>query len=120
MTFDSFVSVTMDGSPISEKNYLKAAGSLVLTLKADYLDTLPAGDHKVVITFADGETKANLPIEKALPTPSPTPSPAPTATPRPVPHTGDSTHPAVWIGLLLLSLLGLFLVTAALKASRKK
>ena len=120
VTFDSFVSVTMDGSPVSEKNYLKAAGSLVLTLKADYLDTLPAGDHKVVITFADGETKANLPIEKALPTPSPTPSPAPTATPRPVPHTGDSTHPAVWIGLLLLSLLGLFLVTAALKASRKK
>ena len=29
-------------------------------------------------------------------------------------------NPGVWIGLLLLSLLGLFLVTAALKASRKK
>ena len=116
VTFDSFISVTMDGSPVSEKNYLKAAGSLVLTLKADYLDTLPAGDHKVVITFDDGEAKANLTVEKALPTPSP----APTAAPRPVPHTGDSTHPAVWIGLLLLSLLGLFVVTAALKASRKK
>ncbi|MBO4471168.1 MAG: hypothetical protein J5841_05390 [Clostridia bacterium] len=102
-TFDSFVNVSVDGSPVGEGNYLKTAGSLILTLKAAYLDTLSSGDHKIVVTFTDGKAETTLAIAS-----------------RPVPHTGDSAQPAVWIGLLLLSLLGLFVVTAALKASRKK
>ena len=102
-TFDSFVSVAVDGAPVSEGNYLKAAGSLVLTLKSAYLDVLSAGDHKIVITFKDGKAETALNIAS-----------------RPVPHTGDSAQPYIWIGLILLSLLGLFFVTAALKRSRKK
>ena len=150
MTFDSFKSVTVDGKPVGEGNYSKTAGSLVLTLKAGYLDSLAAGEHKIVITFEDGEAEATLTVSQAAPvttapatasptvsptasptisptasptaspTPSPAPTPAPTATPRPVPKTGDNGQPMIWIGLILFSLLGLLLCSAAWKASRKK
>ena len=154
VTFDSFKSVTVDGNPVGEGNYSKTAGSLVLTLKTGYLDSLAAGEHKIVITFEDGEAEATLTVSQAAPvttapatasptvsptasptvsptasptasptispTPSPAPTPAPTATPRPVPKTGDNGQPMIWIGLILFSLLGLLLCSAAWKASRKK
>ena len=103
----------MDGKTVSEENYLKAAGSLVLTLKSDYLDTLAEGEHTVGITFTDGTAEAKLAIEAA-------PAPSPTPAPRPVPQTGDQARPFIWITLLMLALAGLLVITATLKASRRK
>lgn len=112
-TYKNFVRAAMDGKTVSEENYLKAAGSLVLTLKSDYLDTLADGEHTVGITFTDGTAEAKLAIEAA-------PAPSPTPAPRPVPQTGDQAHPFIWITLLMLALAGLLVITATLKASRRK
>ena len=112
-TYKNFVRAAMDGKTVSEENYLKAAGSLVLTLKSDYLDTLADGEHTVGITFTDGTAEAKLAIEAA-------PAPSPTPAPRPVPQTGDQARPFIWITLLMLALAGLLVITATLKASRRK
>ncbi len=112
-TYKNFVRAAMDGKTVSEENYLKAAGSLILTLKSDYLDTLADGEHTVGITFTDGTAEAKLAIEAA-------PAPSPTPAPRPVPQTGDQARPFIWIALLMLALAGLLGITATLKASRRK
>ena len=38
------------------------------------------------------------------PTVTPTPTPVPTNTPKPPPKTGDSGHPVLWLGLIVLGI----------------
>ena len=99
-----------DGEPIPDGGSSAAPGSLVLTLKADYLDTLSAGNHKVTISFQDGEAETTISIKAKGTTPTPTPTVTPTAKPRPVPRTGDGASPVLWGGLLLLGLAGMLAV----------
>ena len=109
----------MDGNAIPDGGSTAESGSLVLTLKSSYLDTLSVGDHKVKISFADGTVETPLKIKAAAPTPSPTPAPTPSPTPHPVPQTSDNDNPVLWIGLILLGIVGLA-VLGAMKASRKR
>ena len=63
-TFDYFDGVMVDGKAVPEKdssgntNYTAVAGSVVVTLKSSYLDTLDPGDHTVTATFKDGGSAA--------------------------------------------------------------
>ena len=50
-TFECFDEVLVDGVALKEDAYEIEEGSLVLTLKKDYLDTLKAGKHKVEAVF---------------------------------------------------------------------
>lgn len=99
-TYENFVRAAIDGKIISEGSYLKAPGSLVLTLKSDYLDTLADGAHKVGITFTDGEAEAEIDITQPAPTAAPTPSPTPvptappTSSPTPAPTAPPTSSPA--------------------------
>lgn len=96
-TYDNFTGVEMDGKDISSNKYTTAKGSLILTLKAAYLDTLATGEHKVTINFKNGSATATLNIKA------------------PLPKTGDSGNPLLWLGLMLLGIAGL-----AIPAVRKK
>jgi LPXTG-motif cell wall-anchored protein len=53
-------------------------------------------------------------------TPAPTDTPAPTATVQPVPKTGDSSTPALWLGLALLGMLGIAGFCAAMARTAGK
>ena len=55
------------------------------------------------------ETPAVTPTPTVAPTAAPTATPTakPTATPKPVPKTGDSAPLALWLGLILLGLIGI-------------
>ena len=53
-TYDKFQYVTIDGTVVSYRDYTKASGSLLLTLKPDYMDKLSVGDHEVKFFFTDG------------------------------------------------------------------
>lgn len=106
-----FTGVRIDGKQLPADQYDASSGSTVIRLKADYLQTLQEGTHKIRIVYRDGAADGTFSVTKAAPTPSPTP--------RPVPHTGDRDHPVLWFGLILLGLAGLALAAAA-KASRKK
>lgn len=95
-TYDLYTGAQMDGKALPEGSHTTAKGSLVLTLKAAYLDTLTVGDHKLTIAFEDGSATATIKIKEA--------APAPTATPKPVPRTGDSNNIALWLTLIAIGL----------------
>ena len=118
-TFKNYTGATVDGKAIPAGGSTAESGSLVLTLKSSYLDTLSVGDHKVKISFADGTVEAPLKIKAAAPTPSPTPAPTPSPTPHSFPKTGDNDNPVLWIGLILLGIVGLA-VLGVMKASLKR
>lgn len=111
-TYGKFLSAKMDGADIGDENYDKAPGSLILTIKAAYLDTLSTGSHNIEITFADGTATASITIAKA---PSNT-------TPAPVPKTGENDSPLIFIGITLLiaGALGMLIAVKLSRAPRRK
>ncbi|MBR7020496.1 MAG: LPXTG cell wall anchor domain-containing protein [Lachnospiraceae bacterium] len=53
-TYHHFAAMNMDGAIASTINYNAAAGSLVLTLTAEYLESLALGEHTLTALFDDG------------------------------------------------------------------
>lgn len=106
-TFSKFVSAKVDGSDLSDENCEKAPGSLILTIKSAYLDTLSTGSHNIEITFADGTATAAINIAKA---------------PAPVPKTGETDSPFTFIGIMMLlaGILGVLFEIRASRAPRRK
>ena len=83
---------------VPEGGCTTARGSLILTLKAGYLNTLSVGEYPVTISFTDGTAEMMLKI-----------------LPKKVPKTGDSGSPALWIGLILLGLAGIGILAISRK-----
>jgi LPXTG-motif cell wall-anchored protein len=106
-TFSKFVSAKVDGSDLSDENCEKAPGSLILTIRSAYLDTLSTGSHNIEITFADGTATAAINIAKA---------------PAPVPKTGETDSPFTFIGIMMLlaGVLGVLFEIRASRAPRRK
>ena len=141
-----FTGLTSDGSAVAEKNYTATSGSVKLTLKAEWLETLAAGTHTLTANFTDGKAETSFTVKDASPTPTPEPTatptatptaiptytPAPTDTPAPtsaptptpkpkkVPKTGDGAPLALWLGLVLAGTICLGTVIAQMRRSRKK
>ena len=53
-TSEKFQKVLVNGEEIDSSKYTAAAGSLRLTLKAGYLQTLSEGEHTLTVQFTDG------------------------------------------------------------------
>ena len=100
--FENFVSAEVNGMPLTEEDFEKKEGSLILTLSSDYLETLAAGKYTLKVNFRnDHEVFAGFAVKKKQkPAPEPASSPAPAetsmlfspakgASAMPVPNTGD-------------------------------
>jgi uncharacterized repeat protein (TIGR02543 family) len=59
---DDFVSVSVDGKEVDKANYTLKAGSTILTFNNDYLETLSAEKHTVVMNYTDGKAEATLTV----------------------------------------------------------
>ena len=94
-TINHFTSAAVDEKTLSTGEYTVKSGSLILTLKASYLDTLTPGAHRVTATFDDGTADTTIRILEAPPTPAPTN----------VPKTGDGANLGLWLTLMLSGLL---------------
>ena len=122
-SFADFLRVELDGATLEEKNYTKKEGSTIIALNRDFVATLSVGEHTLAIVSQHGTATAKFTV-KAKPTetatPQPTVEPQPTAQPRqtaqpkptvqptvqpvsPIPSTGDTTNPALWFALLIVS-----------------
>ncbi|MBQ6508882.1 MAG: InlB B-repeat-containing protein [Flexilinea sp.] len=55
LSFDKFKGIRMDGADVAPENYTAVRGSVVITLKAAYMDTLGPGQHTLTAVFEDGE-----------------------------------------------------------------
>ncbi|MBR0513903.1 MAG: LPXTG cell wall anchor domain-containing protein, partial [Clostridia bacterium] len=102
-TYGKFKTALMDGKAMPAGSHTTKEGSLILTLNNTYLDTLSAGKHTVTVKFEDGEAQATVTIKEAPP----------------VPKTGDNGNPALWIGLMLLGLIGISGMAVTRKRSRR-
>ena len=112
-TFKKFTGLASDDSAVALSNYTASPGSVKLTLKPEWLETLAAGKHTLTADFTDGKAETFFTVKDAAPTeepteaPTATPTPKPTATPKPVPKTGDSAPLALWLGLIIFGLIAL-------------
>ena len=86
-----FVSVTIDGQVVDEKNYVKEEGSTIIKLKADYLSTLSAGNHTISINSTSGSATTAFTIEKTK-----------------SPDTGDNNNLFLWTAMLCVSGFAIF------------
>mgnify|MGYP002672244470 CR=1 FL=1 len=132
-----FVGVKVDGNLVDVKNYTVKEGSTIVTLKADYLNTLSVGNHTFEIIWTDGTASTRFAVSKsdsgsAEPKDNDgnngkndntnnTPATAPedknnngtsgsqTDDNQQItsPKTGDNSHTVLWISLLGMSLAGL-------------
>lgn len=65
MFFDSnaafvFIRVEIDAKTLNEENYTKKEGSTNITLEADYIATLPIGEHTIDIVSKSGKSNSKL------------------------------------------------------------
>lgn len=105
-TFSLYTGSAMDGTALRAGSHNAAEGSLILTLKASYLDTLSPGNHRLTVSFRDGSAEAVVNIKAAEPVETPE-----------VPKTGDAAEPVLWIALAAL---GLAVIIRVWMKSRKK
>lgn len=109
-----FISVTIDGQVVDEKNYVKEEGSTIIKLKADYLSTLPAGNHTISINSKSGSATTAFAIEEKAATSSgatTTTSSGATTTVSPdakSPKTGDNNNLFLWTTMLCIAGFAIF------------
>ena len=93
--FSDFIRAQLDGKTLDEKNYTVKEGSTVVTLKADYVATLSAGEHTIGIVSASGTATTTFTVN------------AKPENNNNSPQTGDNSHRALWVALLVVSVFGL-------------
>ena len=91
-TFADFQKVQVDGKDLDASNYTVKEGSTIVTLKAEYLETLSVGKHTLAIVSDTGTATTEFTIKAAAVTDD-TQSP----------QTGDDSNVILRIALLLLS-----------------
>ena len=90
-----FVGVKVDGTLVDAKNYTVKEGSTIVTLKADYLNTLSVGTHTFEILWTDGSASTTF-TSKADSSDNGNNNQNVVA-----PETGDDT-PSVWLFILTI------------------
>ncbi|MCI5513504.1 MAG: InlB B-repeat-containing protein, partial [Clostridia bacterium] len=58
--YADFISVSIDGKLLDESQYEKSEGSIIIRIKADYLNSILTGKHTVTITSVSGDANANF------------------------------------------------------------
>ena len=101
-TINHFTGIKVDNVEVSSNNYTYSAGSVIINLKPEYLQTLSVGQHTLTAMFDDGgDVTVNFTIVAAAqntPTPTPAPTPAGTA----IASTGETFPMTVLYGIAML------------------
>ncbi len=99
LTFSRFLGVQVDGQDIGPDRFTAVAGSVVVTLKPDYLQSLAPGQHTVTLTFRDGAPiTTNFTIKASA-----------------VPATGETMSYLPVIGVITLAAAGAVVLTKRIK-----
>lgn len=99
--FIDFIQVEFDGIILDGNNYTVSEGSTIVTLKADYVTTLSAGEHTIGIVSTSGTATTTFTINANSP------------------ETGDNSQMALWIALFFVSG-GLMSVTGVYSQKKKR
>ena len=105
--YAAFVRVLVDGKELPDANYTVQSGSTTVTLKAEYVATLSAGEHTLGIVSENGTATAKFTVnKKAAATTTPT-----TTDSTKSPQTGESSNIIFWISLLCISVIAVVVTT---------
>ena len=109
ITYSAFLEITVDGKTVKSSGYETEKGSLKLALKKDYLQKLAAGTHTLKVQFRDGraETKFTVKGTSGGSSSNSKSSRSSTRKTGSSPRTGDDTNAALWIGILIVAVLGI-------------
>ncbi|MCR5327549.1 MAG: leucine-rich repeat protein [Saccharofermentans sp.] len=84
-----FRSVANNGVAMKNgEQYTAVTGSTIITIKSDYIKTLPAGEYTITVNFKDGSVSTTITVPERSGTS--------------VPSTGESISPAVYVGVALI------------------
>ena len=86
--FADFLKVQVDGKDLDTSSYTVKEGSTIVTLKAEYLETLSEGKHTLAIVSETGTATTEFTVK---------------AESTQTPQTGDSSNVMLWLALLLVS-----------------
>ena len=64
--YGKFTGIEVDGKAVEADGYAAENGSTVITLEADYLETLAAGRHTLTVLYADGEATGTFTIAEKI------------------------------------------------------
>ena len=104
--FAHFLKVQVDGKDLDASDYAVKERSTIVTLKAEYLETLSVGKHTLAIVSETGTAETEFTIKAAA-----------VADDTAVPQTGAGSNVALWIAVMLASGTAL---TGAVRYNRKK
>ena len=104
--FGDFIRAQLDGKALDERYYTVKEGSTIVTLKADYVATLSAGEHTIGIVSESGTATTTFTVN------------AKAENNNNSPQTGDNSHMALWIALLFVS--GGLLIGTGVYGKKKK
>lgn len=120
--FSKFAGIEVDGKIVDAANYTAASGSTVITLKAEYLNTLTAGEHTITVLYTNGEATGTFTIAEETSVPAgsdQTGNEDNSDTGKTdIPQTGDNSSITLWIATLLIS--GAVLTGTALYRRKRK
>ena len=60
--FAHFTGIKVDGADVEAGNYDAKSGSVILSLKSDYIDSLEVGEHTLKAEFDDGEAETTFKV----------------------------------------------------------
>ena len=108
-TFGAAKGFYMNGDPINKENILTERGSLILTLKKEYLKTLPEGENELKVEFEDGSVTTKIKVTKKHDQPAAV-------------KTGDTTPKGLWFALAvaLIGMVATLLIGTPLVGTSKK
>lgn len=100
--FNTFSHIEVDGETVAKTNYTATAGSIIITLKPEYLETLSVGEHLLVVEAGGERAEALFTIKTAGGNNGGTAPTNPSS-----PQTEGCNDMFLWMALLVASLGGL-------------
>ena len=108
---DRFLWVADNGKELKPGvDYLPSSGSTIITIKVDYLKTMEAGTHNIVVNFTDNSVATTLIISQA----------AASSNAANVPSTGELTAPTLFVGMAMVVVAAGIAGTVVIKKRREE
>lgn len=64
--FSKFTGLKIDDKEVDKSKYTVKSGSTIVTLDADYLNSLSVGTHKIAFVYDDGEVTTNFKVSEVV------------------------------------------------------
>ena len=114
-----FKSVTLNGFTLSSTYYTVAEGSTIVTLKKSCLDQLGVGTHTLAIVSDGGTAQTTFTVKAKTIINNQTPTYNST-NPWSTPKTGDSSNMGLWIGMIVVCVVGIGAVAVYVVKKNKR